>query len=134
MGSPAQRILKSNFGRTILPSASEKTERREPVEATVKSTALDLVYESLDLRYTVEDLSGGAEQLKGKNEGETGSISALKSEIVDLDFNLVAYGTAVADGVHLTCRVVHVKPAQEFRLSAEPTNCCVSGRCSYPGD
>ena len=50
----------------------------------VKPAALDLVYESLDLKYTVEDVGGGAEDLKGKNEGTAGGSSALKSEIVDL--------------------------------------------------
>ena len=50
----------------------------------LKSTALDLIYKSLDLKYTVENLSGGAEQLKGKDESAGGSTSALKSQIVDL--------------------------------------------------
>ncbi|MSR87392.1 cell division protein FtsZ [Candidatus Peribacteria bacterium] len=51
--SPAQRILKSNFGRTILPSAAEKTEmsRREmpSADATLKSTAMDLNMEELEV-------------------------------------------------------------------------------------
>ena len=50
----------------------------------MKSTALDVVYKSLELKYTVEDVGGGAEQLEGKNEGQTGSTSALRTEIVDL--------------------------------------------------
>jgi outer membrane protein OmpA-like peptidoglycan-associated protein len=50
----------------------------------LKSTGRDLVYRSLDLKYSVEDLSGGAQQLKGKGESEAGASSALKSEVVDL--------------------------------------------------
>ena len=51
MGTPAQRILKSNFGRTILPSASEKTDgrRESPMDATLKSTAMDLNLEELEV-------------------------------------------------------------------------------------
>ncbi len=53
MASPAARILKSNFGRTILPSAAttEKTDgRREAVtDATLKSTAMDLNMEELEV-------------------------------------------------------------------------------------
>ncbi len=51
MGTPAQRILKSNFGRTILPSAASNTEaRREtPADTTVKSTAMDLNMEELEV-------------------------------------------------------------------------------------
>ena len=54
MGTPAQRILKSNFGRTILPSAAtEKSETRSEqsrgADATVQSTALDLNLEELEV-------------------------------------------------------------------------------------
>lgn len=52
MTSPAQRILRSNFGRTILPSAAaEKSEsrREQTVDATAKSTALDLNMEELEV-------------------------------------------------------------------------------------
>ncbi|NOS67017.1 MAG: cell division protein FtsZ [Candidatus Peribacteraceae bacterium] len=53
MASPAQRILKSNFGRSTLPSASsEKPEglrREQPADATIKSTAMDLNMEELEV-------------------------------------------------------------------------------------
>lgn len=51
MGTPAQRILKSNFGRTILPSAAEKTEsrREQSTDPSVKSTAMDLNLEELEV-------------------------------------------------------------------------------------
>ncbi len=55
MASPAQRILKSNFGRTILPSASaEKSEARSEQsrggsDPTLKSTAMDLNMEELEV-------------------------------------------------------------------------------------
>src|SRR5437762_7479739 len=49
-----------------------------------KPAALDLIYESLDLKYTVEDVGGGAENLKGENKDAASGSSALKSEVVDL--------------------------------------------------
>ncbi len=54
MASPAQRILRSNFGRTILPSAAaDKSEARSEqsrgADATVTSTALDLNMEELEV-------------------------------------------------------------------------------------
>ncbi len=53
MGTPAQRILKSNFGgRTLMPSNSEKAEstrREQPADTTLKSTAMDLNMEELEV-------------------------------------------------------------------------------------
>ena len=54
MASPAQRILKSNFGRTILPAATDKSESRSEqsrgvTDPTVKSTAMDLNMEELEV-------------------------------------------------------------------------------------
>jgi cell division protein FtsZ len=52
MASPAQRILKSNFGRTIMPSASSapsEARREAPADTTVKSTAMDLNMEELEV-------------------------------------------------------------------------------------
>jgi len=88
----------------------------------IKSAALDLVYESLDLKYTVEDLGGGTEQLKGKNEGETGSISALKSEVVDL----VAKGADVKESateikISLQGEILFDFDKADIRPAAEPT-------------
>ena len=87
-----------------------------------KQAAIDLVYRSLDLKYTVEDLSGAAEQLKGKNEGETNSISALKSQIVDL----VAKGvdvkeTATEVKINLLGDILFDFDKADIRPAAEPT-------------
>src|SRR6266404_9330788 len=88
----------------------------------IKPATLDLIYESLDLKYTVEDLGGGAEQLKGKNEGETGSISALKSEVVDL----VAKGVDVKESateirISLQGEILFDFDKTDIRPAAEPT-------------
>ena len=87
-----------------------------------KQAAIDLVYRSLDLKYTVEDLSGAAEQLKSKNEGETNSISALKSQIVDL----VAKGvdvkeTATEVKINLLGDILFDFDKADIRAMAEPT-------------
>ncbi|MBI2635878.1 cell division protein FtsZ [Candidatus Peregrinibacteria bacterium] len=52
VASPAQRILKSNFGRTILPSAaSEKSDarREQAADAAIKSSSPDLNLEELEV-------------------------------------------------------------------------------------
>lgn len=54
MASPAQRILKSNFGRSTMPSPSssspENPARREvPTDPAVKSTAMDLNMDELEV-------------------------------------------------------------------------------------
>ncbi len=53
MGTPAQRILKSNFGRTIAPapapSAGAEQRREMAGETPVKSTAMDLNLEELEV-------------------------------------------------------------------------------------
>jgi outer membrane protein OmpA-like peptidoglycan-associated protein len=88
----------------------------------LKPTALDLIYKSLDLKYTVEDLGGGAEKLKGKDEGTAGSSSALKSEIVDL----VAKGvdvkeTATEVKINLLGDILFDFDKADIRAAAEPT-------------
>jgi len=47
--------------------------------------SLDLVYRSLDLKYSVLGLTGGAQNVGGKGESTAGASSALKSEVVDLE-------------------------------------------------
>ncbi len=50
MGTPAQRILKSNFGRTLTPSPAAKDDARgQQTEPGVKSTAMDLNLEELEV-------------------------------------------------------------------------------------
>ncbi len=88
----------------------------------LKSTALDLVYKSLDLKYTVEDLGGGAGNLKGKNEGAAGGSSALKSEVVDL----VAKGVDVKESateikISLQGEILFDFDKADIRAVAEPT-------------
>jgi outer membrane protein OmpA-like peptidoglycan-associated protein len=88
----------------------------------LKSTALDLIYKSLDLKYTVEGLGGGAENLKGKNEGAAGSSSALKTEIVDLK----AAGADIKESeteikISLQGEILFDFDKADIRPAAEPT-------------
>jgi outer membrane protein OmpA-like peptidoglycan-associated protein len=88
----------------------------------LKSAAIDLIYQSLDLKYTVEDLGGGAEQLKGRDESATGSSGALKSQIVDL----VAKGvevkeTATEVKINLLGDILFDFDKADVRAVAEPT-------------
>ena len=88
----------------------------------VKPAALDLVYESLDLKYTVEDVGGGAEDLKGKNEGTAGGSSALKSEIVDLAAKGVdVKETAAEVKINLLGDILFDFDKADIRAVAEPT-------------
>jgi len=88
----------------------------------VKPAALDLVYESLDLKYTVEDVGGGAEDLKGKNEGTAGGSSALKSEIVDLAAKGVdVKETAAEVKINLLGDILFDFDNADIRAVAEPT-------------
>lgn len=106
------RILVSSF---LFARAAFGAEEQRPA-------AIDLIYQSLDLKYTVEDLSGGAEQLKGKDEDAAGSTSALKNEIVDL----VAKGvdvneTATEVKINLLGDILFDFNKADIRSVAEPT-------------
>jgi len=88
----------------------------------LKSTTLGLIYKSLDLKFTVEELSGGARDLKVKNEATTGGAIALKSEVVDL----VAKGvdvkeTATEIKINLLGDILFDFDKAEIRPVAEPT-------------
>ena len=88
----------------------------------LKSTTLGLIYKSLDLKFTVEELSGGAQDLKGKNEATTGGAIALKSDVVDL----VAKGvdvkeTATEIKINLLGDILFDFDKAEIRPVAEPT-------------
>jgi outer membrane protein OmpA-like peptidoglycan-associated protein len=88
----------------------------------VKPPPVGLIYQSLDLKYTVEDLSGGAENLKGKNESTGGGAIALKNEVVDL----VAKGIDVKETeseikINLLGDILFDFDKADIRPVAEPT-------------
>jgi outer membrane protein OmpA-like peptidoglycan-associated protein len=88
----------------------------------LKPTALDLIYKSLDLKFTVEDLGGGAEKLKGKDESTAGLSSALKTEIVDLK----AVGADIKESeteikISLQGEILFDFDKADIRPAAEPT-------------
>jgi outer membrane protein OmpA-like peptidoglycan-associated protein len=89
---------------------------------TEKPAALDLIYKSLDLKYSSEDLVGSAEKLKGKDEDTAGSTSALKGQIDDL----VAKGvdvkeTATLVKINLLGDILFDFDKADIRAVAEPT-------------
>ncbi|HZS16302.1 MAG TPA: OmpA family protein [Candidatus Udaeobacter sp.] len=89
---------------------------------TEKPTALDLIYKSLELKYSSEDLTTGTEKLKGNYEGAGGSTSALKSEVVDL----VAKGADVKESateikISLQGEILFDFDKADIRPSAEST-------------
>jgi outer membrane protein OmpA-like peptidoglycan-associated protein len=56
-----------------------------PMSASeVRPMPLDLIYQSLDLKYSTEGSTGAAQNVGGKGEDMTGTTSALKSEVLDL--------------------------------------------------
>lgn len=88
----------------------------------VKPPPVALVYQSLDLKYTVEDVSGGAENLKNKNEAAGGGAIDLKNEVVDL----VAKGVDVKETdteikINLLGDILFDFDKANIRPVAEPT-------------
>lgn len=66
-------------GIVLLALASGKLFAQEPT-----ASPLELVYDSIDLKYESVPLSTGAEGLQGKGQSTGGAASVLKSEVVDL--------------------------------------------------
>jgi outer membrane protein OmpA-like peptidoglycan-associated protein len=88
----------------------------------VRPPPLDLIYKSLDLKYTVEAIGGGAENLKAKNEGAGGGAIALKNEVIDL----VAKGVDVKETdteirINLLGDILFDFDKADIRPVAEPT-------------
>jgi outer membrane protein OmpA-like peptidoglycan-associated protein len=88
----------------------------------LKPTALDLIYKALDLKYASEDLGGGGQQLKSKEEGTTGASSALKSQVLDL----VASGADIQESateikISLQGEILFDFDKADIRAAAEPT-------------
>jgi outer membrane protein OmpA-like peptidoglycan-associated protein len=55
-----------------------------PSGQEVRPPPVDLIYQSLDLKYSTENSNGAAQNVGGKGEDMSGTTSALKSEVLDL--------------------------------------------------
>src|SRR6266404_3469132 len=93
----------------------------------VKPPPVDLVYQSLDLKYGSENQSGSAQDLKGKKEAAGGAAVDLKSDIVDL----VAKGIDVKEDateikISLLGDILFDFDKADIRPVAEPTLAAVA--------
>ena len=93
----------------------------------IKPPPVNLIYQSLDLKYTVEDLSGGGQNLRGKSQGEAGAGLALKNEVIDL----VAKGVDVKETaqeikINLLGDILFDFDKADIRPVAEPTLAAVA--------
>jgi outer membrane protein OmpA-like peptidoglycan-associated protein len=88
----------------------------------VKPPAVDLVYQSLDLKYPSEDLVGGTIETGRSSAGITGDAVDLKSQVVDL----VAKGVDIKETaneikINLLGDILFDFDKADIRSAAEPT-------------
>jgi len=88
----------------------------------VKPPPLDLVFESLDLKYQSESLRGAMEDLKGDSRSTTGSGSNLKGDVVDLAAKGIDVKESETDvKINLLGDVLFDFDKATIRAEAEPT-------------
>ena len=88
----------------------------------VKPPPIELVYESLDLKYPVEDVRGAVEDLKADSESTTGAGQDLKSDVVDLTAKGIDVKESETDiKINLLGDVLFDFDKATIRAEAEPT-------------